>query len=565
MILVAAALLLLFVPQPANAIDAVPTEQAVSYAVREAVEVDHASADGMFLAATDLQHLYRAFGYRPLWHLDAGRERRARLIEQAFLEAATHGLPAGDLMIGVAPGGEQTPRAIAQRDILLSATFLRYAIRLRQGGVPPSASTDRWAIPAEPFDAAEDLIRAIRAEELPRFLASLPPSDSAYRLLLDALERHRRLVAAGGWPVVAGPDELELDTADPRLPALRNRLRAEGDLKVGQNVDTAEMLRAAVRRFQARHGLVPDGRVGTLTLRELAVAADRRLAQIEINLERWRWLPHRPGDTYVSVNVPAATLTLVQHGVPGKSLRVIVGDEKHPTPSFAATIAAITINPPWNLPATIAIREILPKLRRNARYLADNEIIILGRAVDPSGLAIDWQGVPIGRFPFLLQQRPGPRNSLGAVKFEMPNRFDVYLHDTPARHLFARDQRALSHGCIRVERPLELAAALLDDGGWTTQTLADAVMRAETRRIPIRRPVPVYLVYFTAFVDADGRLNFRRDIYGHDAGLERALGGRTPLAADDVPERESVGCRDPGSLPVGEPERLPLDRERAVR
>lgn len=367
--------------------------------------------------------------------------------------------------------------------------------------------------------------------------------------LLEALENHRRLIAAGGWPVVTGSDEVKLDQADPREAALRDRLRAEGDLDAAPRVETLKSLRAGIRRFQTRHGLDPDGRVGPLTLRELAVTADARLAQIEINLDRWQRLPPRPaGGPHVIVNVAAATLTLHRDGAPPLAFRVIVGDEAHPTPVFAARIAAITLNPPWSIPASIANREILPKARRNPRYFADQDIVILDRPADPFGLTVDWHAIPDRGLPFRLQQRPGPRNALGRVKFEMPNRFDVYLHDTPTKQLFDRSRRALSHGCIRVARPLELAAALLGDGHWTVRSLEDMIMRSETRRISIVPPVPIHLVYLTAFVDAAGRLNFRHDIYGLDARREPAPG--PARVSRDVHGPAPGGCREPKRLPA---------------
>lgn len=536
---IAAAIAVLLWSIPAAAADGTPAAPAVAAGIRALVEEAPKAIHGQPIAAEDLRRLYAVFSYTPLWHLDAARREGAQVVVDALLAASEHGIDATDLHLDAVRSSPSTPESVAERDLLISDAFLRYARKLRHGSVPASVSDDFREGSPDRFDPVGALIEAVRTGTIAPLTASLPPQDFEYRRMVDALRGYRRLADEGGWPVVPGTTELKLALGDPRLPALRERLRAERDLEGDGGTDTTLTLSAAVRRFQQRHGLEPDGRVGPLTLKELAVTTDQRSRQIAVNLERWRWLPRQRGDTYVIVNVAAATLALSRYGFAGPSRRVIVGDMKHQTPSFASRIVAVTVNPPWNVPATIAAREILPRLKRNPRYLAANDIVILGRPDDPFGLGVDWRSISARGFPFRLQQRPGPRNSLGAVKFEMPNRFDVYLHDTPDKRLFTRPQRTLSHGCIRVERPIELAAALLDDAAWSTEALETAVVQADTRRIEFRRPVPVYLVYFTAFADERGRINFRRDPYDRDARIERALGQESQpgpsKGADGVP------------------------------
>ena len=544
---VAAAISVLLWFTPAVVADDMRAVPAVAAEIRTIIEETPGAILGQPVAAHDLRRLYAAFAYTPLWHLDAAREEGAQVVVEALLAAAKHGIDVTDLHLDALQPRPWTPRSVAERDLLASDSFLRYAGKLRRG----SKSDDVREGSADRFDPIDALIDALRAGTIARLVASLPPQDVEYRQMVDAHRRHRLFADEGGWPVVPGTTELKLTPGDPRLPTLRERLRVEGDLEAEESADAATALSVAVRRSQQRHGLEPDGRVGPLTLRELAVTTDQRSRQIAVNLERWRWLPRRRGDTYVTVNVAAAALTLTRDGLAGPSRRVIVGDVRHPTPTFAARIAAVTVNPPWNVPATIATREILPRLKRNPQYLAANDIVILGRPDDPFGLAVDWRGLSARSFSFRLQQRPGHRNALGAIKFEMPNRFDVYLHDTPDKRLFARPQRALSHGCIRVDRPIELAAALLGDAAWSIEALETAVAQAETRRIELLRPVPVYLVYLTAFVDDRGRINFRRDIYDRDAGVERALGLElrpgSRKGADGIPG----GCPEPTPLAEG--------------
>lgn len=543
---VAVAILLWSVPAAAIEVDG---DERVAAAVASEIRsiLGQTSAVGLdtSVAAEGLRRLYSSFAYAPVWHLDGERRERGRIVEDALRAAEEHGFDTADLHLDALSPSTPTPRSIAERDILLSDVFIRYAVKLRDGSVPAFGANDFREGRGDRFDPADALIHALWTGTIARLLVSLPPPDLEYRQLVDALRRHRRIVGEGGWPVVPGTTELKLGGADPRLPALRGRLLAEGDLDAEGSAESPEALSAAVRRFQLRHGLEPDGRIGQLTLRELAITTDQRSRQIAVNLERWRWLPRQRGDTYITVNVAAATLILTRGGVPGRPKRVIVGDEKHPTPALAARLIAITLNPPWNVPASIATREILPKLKRNPRYLADNDIVILGWPGDPFGFTVDWPTISARNFPFRLQQRPGPKNALGAIKFEIPNRFDVYLHDTPSKRLFARSRRALSHGCVRVERPIDLAAALLDDVAWSAEAFERAVAAGESRRIAIARPVPVYLAYFTAFVDEGGRLNFLHDLYGRDARIERALGRAQRPGSKDNPDGLPGGCPEP--------------------
>jgi murein L,D-transpeptidase YcbB/YkuD len=222
----------------------------------------------------------------------------------------------------------------------------------------------------------------------------------------------------------------------------------------------------------------------------------------------------------------------------------VVGDLQHPTPIVQARLEAVVLNPKWNVPASIAAREILPRLRENRRYLAENDIVIVDRREsDPFGLAVDWSAISAEAFPFRLQQQPGPDNPLGRIKFDVPNRFDVYLHDTPTRALFARPQRTASHGCIRVERAAALAVHVLADaaGRFTPERLEEAIEAGGSPRIPVARPLPVYILYWTAFVGPDGLVQFRDDVYGRDRRLAAALAGAPRVPGPEL-ARVIGGC-----------------------
>ena len=274
-------------------------------------------------------------------------------------------------------------------------------------------------------------------------------------------------------------------------------------------------LHAAADRAGARAGAGP---------------ADPRVRQVAVNLERWRWLPRRLESRYLAVNAADATLAVIEDGQVRLTSRVVVGDELHPTPVVRSELGAIVFNPPWTVPTSIVVDEFLPKLRANPRFLADNDIAILDRREDPYGLAVDWAAVPAERFPFRLQQRPGGWNPLGRMRFATPNRFDVYLHDTPLPELFQRADRALSHGCVRVEQARELAALVLaGQAVGRPEALERAMSAGATSVVIVARPLPVYLLYWTAFVDDEGRLQLRDDPYDRDPRVAAAL-ARSPMA-----------------------------------
>ena len=306
---------------------------------------------------------------------------------------------------------------------------------------------------------------------------------------------------------------LQPETAGAGAAALRERLSAEGFAVEAEAADIYDAaLVAVVRTFQGLHGLEPDGIVGPATLAALNVSAQARLAQIDLNLERWRWSPRPPSPDRLEVDVGAATATLFQAGAPVLSMRVVVGDTAHPTPMFASQLEAVVLNPPWNVPASIASGELLPRAARDPGYLARHNYVFLG-----------------GR----LQQRPGPDNALGQVKFDLPTPFGVYLHDTPGRAAFSRPVRTLSHGCMRLEKPRELAERLLAAQGWDRAALDAAIATGETQRIALAAPMPLVVTYRTAFVDEAG-LHLLPDPYGWDARLARALAARPVVLGQSV-------------------------------
>jgi murein L,D-transpeptidase YcbB/YkuD len=503
--------------------------------------------EGEAVAAVEIRAVYAALGTGPLWQLDARAEDRGHALAATLAGAADHGLRT-ERLHGAALGRlahPATAHEFAARDLLLTDAALDYASQLRRGVVGAEALGPDWHIAPDSFDPARALTEALRGGQFAAFLSSLAPADPQYRALLTALQRYRGLARAGGWAPIPGPDEVKLDGRDPRLQALRNRLLAEGYLPAGRDSEIGAVS-LAVRAFQAQHGLDADARIGQRTLAALNVGAAQRASQIAANLERWRHLPRQLGPRYIAVNLADQSLDLVEEGTSTFHTRVIVGDKRHQSPMIRAAVTGVTFNPPWNVPPSIAVREMLPKLKRDPRYLSANDIVIVGRGHDdPSGLLVDWRRISGHNFPFRLQQRPGAKNSLGLLKLEMPNPWNVYLHDTPVKQLFARAPRGFSHGCIRVQQPGELARRLLDDPAWDADAIARGIAAGDTHTVPLRRPVPVYLLYWTAFADPDGAVDFRDDLYGRDAPIEVALGLNPPANATQL--QRVASCSQPGA------------------
>ncbi|MFY9826312.1 MAG: L,D-transpeptidase family protein, partial [Thermoanaerobaculia bacterium] len=330
--------------------------------------------------------------------------------------------------------------------------------------------------------------------------------------------------------------------------ALRARLASSGDLgglATGPAADRYdEAVAAAVSHFQSRHGLEPTGKVGNDTLAELNVPAEARVRQIAANLERWRWMPASLGDRYIQVNIPDFHLDVVEDGQVPLSMRVIVGKPKSHTPNFSGRMTYLELNPNWNLPDDIAANEIAPKLATDPGYLASHDMELIrgwgGKEEVADPATVDLAKLGKGS-PYRVRQRPGADNSLGQVKFMFPNPFDVYLHGTPSRSLFARTVRSFSHGCVRLEKPEELAAYLLkDDPKWSLEAIQSAIASGEHQTLSLRKPLPVYILYWTAWVDPDGTVELRRDLYGHDAAVAQALAHEPPVWIERSALREEV-------------------------
>ncbi|HWV57996.1 MAG TPA: L,D-transpeptidase family protein, partial [Longimicrobiales bacterium] len=333
--------------------------------------------------------------------------------------------------------------------------------------------------------------------------------------------------AVGGWPVVPAGPTLRLGDEDERVPVLRERLVMGGDLDpedvvTGNRFD--EALDAAVRRFQHRHALNEDGAVGRATLAELNVPVEARIDQVRINLERARWFTHDLPQSFVAANIAGAKVYMVRDGDVIFETRAVVGTTYRSTPIFTDQMRYLELNPTWTVPPGI-VGDILNNIRRDPNYLRTMNMRVLdrsGRPVDPA--TIDFSQYTARTFPYVFRQEPGPLNALGRIKFMFPNQYNVYLHDTPSRELFAREDRNFSSGCIRVEDPIRLAELILDEPvRWSREAIEAAIATGQTRTIPLATPFPVLILYWTASADLHGEVHYYRDAYQRDASLLAAL------------------------------------------
>ena len=416
---------------------------------------------------------------------------------------------------------------LVQLDFQLTASYLMYASHLATGRISPNKVDANWMInPQRNADLARSLEKALKSRSINRALLDLLPRRDDYRQLREQLARYHQVQGQGGWPEVETSQQYRPGKSGAAVATLRKRLALSGDLPDGGGADSTlfdDALVQAVKGFQERHGLNPSGKVDNATLQALNVPVGRRIAQISLNLERLRWMPEDMGKEYLMVNVPAFDLKVVKNNREDLRMRVVVGKEFNSTPIFRDTMEYIVFSPDWTVPRSIATKEILPIVQRNPDYLLTNNYQVYDSwdardttALDPH--AIDWDSLSEDNFSYRVVQGPGTGNALGAVKFMFPNKMDIYLHDTPADHLFNRSERAFSHGCVRVEKPKELAEYLLRDSNkWNEESITKAMQQDKPENVKLPRKLPVFLVYLTAYTDENGRLNFRDDVYGHDA------------------------------------------------
>ena len=505
------------------------------------------------------KRLYTRFQQSPIWFEKGGLDKdRVEALTNALLNATSDGLriddyPLSDLARAVTTVRETkqpTAEQIADADVLLTAAYASLGEDLLVGQVDPKTVGQSWHIDARDENVDSALVRTLVKQPLDKAINAMRPNDEEYTALQKELGRFRDIVAKGGWKAIPAGKALKRGQSDSpdRIAALRARLAAEGisvpdapsssstTPENGASASNAsaskragatgavfdEGLAGAIAQFQSRHGINVDSALGKETLDALNVPAEYRLGQIAANLERHRWLPRTLGTRYIYVNVPAFQLQAFDKGEPALDMKVIVGQEYEDkaTPVFSDSMETVVFRPYWNVTPDIQAKEIEPKLASDPGYLEANDMEY-------------WNDGGARR----IRQRPGPKNSLGFVKFLFPNDFNIYLHDTPNHELFDKDVRAFSHGCIRVEKPAELAQWVL---GWDASKVDQAMREGpDNRSVKLPKKIPVYITYSTAYL-RDGQLYFGNDLYHRDDNLVKALAIGALVSPRAVAEVEAL-------------------------
>lgn len=508
-----------------------------------------------------LARFYEARAYRPAWSTDSGPLPQATALldgiqthaEREGLQVETYRL--GKLRKRLQSLEQQTqsqvdPHALANLDLLLTNAFFLYAVHVSIGSVRFDALDAQWFENRQKPDLALVLQQALEAN-LEDTLKSLPPQHPEYGKLRETLAQHRELAARGGWPQFPPGFDLRPGDQDERIPQLRVRLQATGELappppksvasgkktknkKEPQPIPSEShiydtTLVQAVKRFQKRHGLVADGIIGGGTFAALNVSIETRIRQIIANMNRWRELPAHLGARYIAVNIPNFTLDVIENEQVALHMKVVVGKmvEERNTPTLTATMTHLVLNPYWHVPKSIAEKELFPLSKKDPQYFAQNNFTVHRVPIekqerDPH--ATEGSTIAKTVYRYVLKQEPGPKNALGRVKFIFPNSYGVYLHDTPAKDFFNRSVRTYSHGCIRVEKPIDLAEYLLRDSEkWTRSAILATIGQRKEKKVLLPETIPVYIQYWTAWVDDKGITQFRNDIYGYDNVPEARL------------------------------------------
>lgn len=495
--------------------------QGADVAMRQAI-ASEVSSDRV------LKAFYEPRSYQPLWVGKSSKEKKRLKDFLAVLgQSGNHGLPAGRYDAGQLSAmvkSARTATAMGQADATLSRAFLAYAKDVQSGVLVPSRTIGEIHRNAPRRDPLKTLI-AFSKSSPKAFLKSLPPQTAEYSRLMTEKLRLEKVIGRGGWgPKVPG-SKLEYGQTGNSVVALRNRLIAMGYAKRSSSATYDDALRSDVAGFQGNHGLLQDGVAGKGTLTEINLDPSVRLQQVIVAMERERWMNYPLGKRHIWVNITDFTARVMDNGKVTFETRTVVGKNRktHRTPEFSDEMEFIVINPTWNVPRSITTREYLPMLQANPNAVSHLQLL------DQSGnqvqrASVDFASYTQGNFPYRLKEPPSAGNALGKVKFMFPNQHNIYLHDTPSKSLFAREQRSYSHGCIRLGDPFDFAYTLLAKQTGNPQSFFKA--RLDTRRetvVTLDKSVPVHLVYRTAFTQAKGPTQFRRDVYGRDVAIFDAL------------------------------------------
>ncbi len=483
---------------------------------------------GDYLVATeDLKTFYEQHNYQPIWYSSGKLNKVATELYLAIETATADGLQPADYhnrALQQSCPAEQTEN-LAYCDLLFTDAFFILAQHLSAGKVNPSAMSIEWPGEQRNRNLVSLLNDALAENTLKNVLASLRPRQLGYERLMSALKRLRVATRYPAWSPLPLSPPIEPGQSDPRLQAIIERLVFWGDMQAPPApIDHYDQgLQLAVQRFQGRHGLKDDGVIGEETFKAFNVDPTRRAQQIIANMERRRWLAKELGIKHLRVNIAEHKLSAIKHDQTAFTQTIIIGSHYRQVPAFSDEIRYVELNPDWTVPQDMAGKTFLPMLKANPQSLASLGFSIFAGNKKIAADAIDWSGISTGNFDYRLVQAPGPRNALGQVAFVFPNPYKLSLHDSPDQDLLENAGQPFSAGGIRVEAPLELAAWLLEDSSWSSERLAEQVAKGETQALYPLQPVPVHIEYRTAWVNRQGVLNFRKDIYERDKPLYEKL------------------------------------------
>lgn len=521
-------------------------EKAVAEIMRNIIEgavptIGIKRGDKRFLSIFEL---YASHHYTPIWVRDTGPKFKAKHFLGVLKRAHDHGLAVADYRLGeiekrMAARDYQT---LAELEFLLTRALMEYARDINAGRVDPTRVHGDVDVYPEVQASAALLERIDKARQVFEVLDTLAPQTPRYARMKKILKAYRGIAARGGWPEMPPGETLKPGMRSDRVPVLRALMFQMTDLvgPAAQRSNAAARdlydrdLVAAVKRFQARHGIDRDGVIGPGTLEAMNTPIAQRIRAIELNMERRRWMQNNYGPFYVFVNLADQVLKVVRD-IRGRektlhTARLVVGKPFHKSPVFSKDMTYLEINPFWNVPRSIALKELLPNLRKDANALRRQNIRVLqgwgDQAPEIDPLSVDWRQITPASFRYRFRQDAGDRNALGRIKFMFPNRFDVYIHDTPSKSLFNRTSRFFSHGCMRVENPRALAVLLLRETGtrgWPRRRIDQTIASDKRKVVKFANPVAVHITYLTAWVNKDMTVHFRKDVYGRDKRLDQAL------------------------------------------
>jgi murein L,D-transpeptidase YcbB/YkuD len=436
------------------------------------------------------------------------RSDQIGLLMQTLQDAPSHGFKQNEFLPPNLDGllRSSDPSDRQRGAMMLRASIIAYARAQHGLRIPLSQFPKNWGMRPGPYDAEAEFNFALREDRLAKWLDGLPPPFDRYRGLQDAVARYRKIVADGGWDSLDDTSGLYVGASGEKVAALRQRLSAEDPNSTLDDTGVYDDdVQAAVKTFQHNVGFEPTGAVDHATLAALNISAESRVAQIEANMERWRWVPRIWPASRIEANIAAEEMDAFVDNALVLEMRAAPGRPDDQTPILSSQVESVVLDPPWNVPSSIATKELWPKEHAHPGYLESHGYRLISTG-DGGGQRI--------------QQKYGPKSALGSIKFDFPNDYAVYLHDTPSRRAFSKTSRAVSHGCVRLQRPLELANLLFQgDDAWTPDRIDEVIADGKTVRAPLQKPMPIFIMYWTAFLDVKGRVNFRPDVYDWDGQL----------------------------------------------